>query len=55
MEITVVNNQLVIKADMGQGTPSKTGKTLIVATTSGFIPVPNHPELKLSLNVIKSR
>lgn len=54
MDITVKNGNIVITAALGAGTPSASGKTLIVATTSGFVPVPGS-DLRVSLNVIKAR
>ena len=53
MEITTVNGQLVIKATLSSGVPSKSGKSTILATTNGFIPVAGQPDIKVSLNVIK--
>jgi hypothetical protein len=47
-------NTLTIVVPLGQGTPSRTGKSLILATTSGFIPTPEDAHIKLSLNVIKN-
>lgn len=48
-------NRLVIVCEIHQGVPSRSsGKNLVVATTSGFVQVPN-TDLKFSLNVIKPR
>ena len=55
MEIKLEGNRLTITTDLGNGVSSKSGKTLIMATTSGFITVAGHPELRVSLNVIKSK
>jgi phosphosulfolactate phosphohydrolase-like enzyme len=52
MEIKVVGDTLTIKATLGKGTPSASGKTLVVATTNGFKVVEGY---KVSLNVIKAR
>jgi NAD(P)H-flavin reductase len=54
MEIKKEGNNLTITCPLGSGVPSSTGKTLILATTNGFQPVPG-TDLKVSLNVIKSR
>ena len=37
METTIEKNMLVIKIPLTTPTPSKSGKTLIVATTGGFV------------------
>lgn len=54
MEIRIEGNQLIIKSTIGSGAPSSSGKTLVVATTNGFVPVEGS-NLKVSLNVIKPR
>jgi len=54
MEIKVEGNTLTITATISSGVPSSSGKSLVVATTNGFIPVANS-DLKVSLNVIKPR
>jgi len=45
-------NEVVIQAKLTAGTPSASGKNLVVATTNGFVPVAG---FKVSLNIIKSR
>lgn len=37
MKVTIKDNTLVIEAPLQTPQPSKSGKTLIVATTSGFL------------------
>ena len=54
MDIKITGDKLTITATIGSGVPSKSGKTNIVATTNGFISVPNS-DIKVSVNVIKSR
>ena len=54
MEIKVEDNNLIIKVPLSQGTPSKSGKTLIVASTNGFVPVVDS-DIKVSLNAFKYR
>ena len=54
MEIKVQDGKLIITCQLGAGVPSSTGKSLILATTSGFVPVEGS-DIKVSLNVIKSR
>jgi len=52
MEIKVEGNKLTLTCDIGKGTLSSSGKSLVVATTNGFVPV-GGTDLKVSLNVIK--
>ena len=54
MEIKLDGNKLTITATIGSGVPSKTGKSLMMATTNGFVAVEG-TDLKVSLNVIKPR
>jgi len=37
MQVRIENNELVIRIKMQDPAPSKKGKTLIVATTHGFV------------------
>jgi hypothetical protein len=54
VDIKVEGNVLTIKATLEAGTPSKSGKTMVVSTTSGFQKIAG-TNLSVSLNVIKSR
>ena len=54
MEIKVNGDKLTITATIGSGVPSSTGKSLMMATTNGFVSVEG-TDLKVSLNVIKPR
>lgn len=54
MEIKLIGDKLTITATIGSGVPSSSGKSLIVCTTNGFIPVADS-DIKVSLNVIKPR
>ncbi len=54
MEIKVTGDKLIITATISSGVPSSSGKSLIVATTNGFVPV-DGSNIKVSLNVIKPR
>lgn len=48
----VKGNVLTITVDLSQRMgPSKTGKTIIVATTSGNAPVPGNAAIRFGLNV----
>lgn len=50
--IEVKNNILTITVDLSKRYgPSKSGKTITVATTSGNIAAPEHPDIKIGLNV----
>ena len=54
MEIKLTGDRLTITCTIGSGVPSSSGKTLVVASSNGFIPVADS-NLKVSLNVIKPR
>jgi len=54
MKLEVKNGNLIITCPMNGGVPSKTGKSLVVATTNGFVEVPNS-DIKVNLNAIKPR
>ena len=54
MEIKLDGNKLTITCTVSSGVPSSSGKTLVVATTNGFVSVADC-DLKVSLNVIKPR
>ena len=54
MEFRVNGQTLTITCQLSPGTSSKSGKTLVVASTNGFVPVEG-TNLKVSLNVVKPR
>jgi hypothetical protein len=54
IKFEVKNKSLIITCPLNGGTPSKTGKSLVVATTNGFVEVPNS-DIKVNLNAIKPR
>ena len=54
MDVAVKNGTMTIIMTLGAGAPSASGKTLIVASTNGFVPVPGG-DLRVSVNVIKPR
>ena len=54
MDATIKDGKLTVTMPLSAGTPSKTGKTLIVFTTGGFVAV-NGGDYKISINVIKGR
>ncbi len=43
---------LIIEVAIGEGVMSKTGKSIVVASTNGFITIPG-TDMKINLNVIK--
>ena len=52
IKATIKNNQLTIVADLDGTSTSKSGKSIIASTTSGFVKLDN---ISYSLNVIKSK
>ena len=55
LEIKVENGKLTIAADVSKpGEISKSGKSMILATTNGFYTVPG-TDIRVGLNVIKGR
>lgn len=54
MKLEVKNGNLVITCPINGGVPSKSGKSIVVATTNGFVEVPKS-DLKVNLNAIKPR
>jgi len=54
IKMSVKDDTLTITVDLTLSSgPSKSGKTLIIATTRGFLPVPEHKGIAISLNVNK--
>ena len=53
--IKLEGNKLTIVVELGAGTISKSGKSTILATTSGFVKVDGNPDVQVSYNVIKIR
>ena len=54
VRITVSGDEVTIRTKLDAGTPSASGKTLVVATTSGFVSVADS-DIRVSLNIIKPR
>lgn len=50
--VSIEGNMLVIRMPLSKGTPSKTGKSLVLATTGGFAEIPGS-DARLNLTVIK--
>jgi ABC-type molybdate transport system ATPase subunit len=56
IEMSVTGNILTIKVDITKTFgPSKSGKTTIIASTEGNIGVPGKEEVRVGLNVYKSK
>jgi hypothetical protein len=54
--MTVEGNKLIIEVDLSEEHgPSSSGKTTIIATTSGNAPVPDREGVQVGLNVFKKR
>lgn len=54
VEIRVEKEKLIIEVDLKKSYgPSKSGKTVIIASTSGNAPVPGKEGVKIGLNVYK--
>ena len=52
VQAEVNGKKLTILVDLdGNYGPSSTGKTTVVATTSGFVKVPGHENISFSINV----
>ncbi len=56
VDMTVDGKDLVIRVDLSKSFgPSKSGKTIIIATTEGNVVVPGHENVKVGLNIYKGR
>ena len=54
MAMQVVGNKLVIEVDLSQEAgPSKSGKTILIATTEGNAACPGREDIKVGLNVYR--
>lgn len=54
VKLSVVDNILTIEVDLSKEFgPSASGKTVIVATTEGNVPIPGKDRIRLGLNVYK--
>ena len=55
-EVNVSGNILTVKVDLSKTFgPSKSGKTISIASTEGNISVPGHENIKLGLNVYRQK
>ena len=56
VEMAVEGNILTIKVDLSKEFgPSSSGKTIIIASTSGNVSIPDYEVAKVGLNVYKKR
>ena len=56
IEITTEKNILTLKVDLTKTFgPSKSGKTIIIASTEGNPSVPEHADIHVGLNVYKTK
>ena len=56
IEMSVTGTTLTIKVDISKTFgPSKSGKTTIIASTEGNIGVPTREDVRVGLNIYKSR
>lgn len=56
VEMKVEENILTIKVDLTKEFgPSATGKTIIISSTEGNIPIPEKEDVKIGLNVYKKK
>jgi hypothetical protein len=54
VELSAEGNTLIIKVDLSKDFgASKSGKTVVIASTEGNISVPGMPNAKIGLNVYK--
>ena len=54
IDIKVENNKLIITAPISSGVRSKSGKTLVVVSTGGFVDVPNS-DIRVNLTATKPK
>ncbi len=55
IEMTLDGNILIMKVDLSKEFgPSKSGKSITIASTEGNISVPDRDEIKIGLNIYKS-
>jgi len=52
IEKTILTITVDLAKDFG---PSKSGKTVIIATTSGNVSLPDNEEIKIGLNIYKRK
>lgn len=51
VDLSVSGDTLVIKINLkAPGSPSASGKSLVLGSTEGNVSIPGHPEIKLGVN-----
>ena len=56
VKMSIEENVLIIKVDLSQEFgPSASGKTIIIASTEGNVPIPGHEVAKVGLNVYRKK
>lgn len=54
VDLLVKGKKLTINIDLSKkGEPSKSGKSTVIASTKGNVPVPDHPDMRLGLNLYR--
>ena len=55
IDMTLDGDILIMKVDLSKEFgPSKSGKSITIASTEGNIPVPENEEIKIGVNIYKS-
>ena len=56
IDMAVSGNILTIKVDLSKNYgPSRSGKTTIIASTEGNVSIPTREDIKVGLNIYKTR
>jgi hypothetical protein len=56
IDMAVSGNILTIKVDLSKSYgPSRSGKTTIIASTEGNVSIPTREDIKVGLNIYKTR
>jgi hypothetical protein len=54
ISVSVKGKKLLIEIDLNKtGSPSRSGKTTVIASTRGNMPIPGLPDFRLGLNLYK--
>jgi hypothetical protein len=56
IEMTLTGEKLVITVDLTKDYgPSKSGKSITIASTEGNISIPDHEDIKIGLNIYRKK
>jgi hypothetical protein len=56
LKLAVRNKKLLVEADLSENHgPSSSGKSIIVASSQGPVPIPDHPGFMIVMTVYRSR